>query len=141
VICITGDGEHNEGQVWEAIMLASKYKLNQLTVLVDRNNIQIDGFTEDVMPLSSLSAKYEAFGFHVIEIDGHNFASIMEAFGEADSVFERPTCIIARTIPGKGVEFMERDFHWHGVPPNKDQAREALADLRTLKGKILSEHE
>lgn len=141
VVCVTGDGEHNEGQVWEAIMLAAKYKLSRLCVVVDRNNIQIDGFTEDVMPLNDLKAKYEAFGFHVIEVDGHNVQALSEAFGEADSVYERPTCVIARTVPGKGVNFMERDYHWHGIPPNSDQAREALKDLRTLRGRMLSEHE
>jgi transketolase len=134
--CITSDGEHNEGQTWEAIMLANKYDLNNLTVIVDRNNIQIDGYTEDVMPLEDFKAKYEAFGWHVIEIDGHNIERIIDACNEAKAVYNRPSVIIANTIPGKGVDFIERLPEWHGKPPKADEAKDALKQLRTLKGQI-----
>ncbi len=151
VICLTSDGEHDEGNTWEAAMFAAKYKIHNLTVLVDRNNIQIDGFTEDVMPLDDLRKKYEAFNWHVLEIDGHNFQQIIDAFAEARAIYEKPTVIIAHTIPGKGVDFMENDFKWHGTPPGvsdmpgeppkSEQAKIALKELRTLRGKIKSEHE
>lgn len=151
VYALLSDGEHDEGNTWEAIMFAGKYKLHNLTALVDRNNIQIDGFTEDVMPLDDLKKKYEAFNWHVLEIDGHNIQAIIDAFGEAETIFERPTVIIAHTIPGKGVDFMEGHFEWHGSPPGTiqpvgapakgQQAKIALAELRTLGGKIKSEHE
>lgn len=148
--CMLGDGELNEGQNWEAIMLAAKERLGKLIVFVDRNNIQIDGYTEDVMPLESLTHKFESFGWHTEEIDGHNFSSIVEAVGRAQAVFDGPSVIIARTIPGKGVSYMERDFKWHGnppgteikgEPPKEDQAKIALRELRTLSGQIKSEHE
>lgn len=141
VYCLMSDAEHQEGNTWEAIMAAGKYKLNNLTVIVDRNNIQIDGFTEDVMPLESLHDKYTAFNWHVLEVDGHNIQHFISMVNEAKAVYEKPTVIIAHTIPGKGVSFMERDFLWHGVPPNKKQAREALRELRTLGGRIKSEHD
>ncbi len=139
--CMLGDGELNEGQNWEAIMLAGKERLHNLIAIVDRNNIQIDGYTEDIMPLDSLVAKWESFNWHVQEIDGHNFEAIDEAIGKAKAVFEKPSVIIARTIPGKGVKEFERDYHWHGKAPNKDEANMALKELRTLGGKIMSEHE
>ncbi|PJE58429.1 MAG: transketolase [Candidatus Portnoybacteria bacterium CG10_big_fil_rev_8_21_14_0_10_36_7] len=141
VICLTGDGEQDEGQIWEAVMLAGKLKMDNLTQIIDRNNIQIDGFTEDVMPLESLEDKYEAFGWHVIEVNGHNIEKIIDAINMSKAIFEKPVVIIAHTIPGKGVEFMEFDFKWHGMPPNKEQADIALKQLRTLGGKITSEHE
>jgi len=141
IYCISSDGEHNEGQIWEALMFAGKNKLNNLTVILDRNNIQIDGYTEDVMPLEPLRAKYEAFNWHVIEIDGNNIQQIIDACMEAKAIYEKPTIIIAHTIPGKGVSFMEYKFEWHGTPPNKEQAAKALQDLRTLRGAIKSEHE
>lgn len=141
VYALLSDGEHQEGNLWEAAMFAGKNKLNNLTAVVDRNNIQIDGFTEDVMPLESLRAKYEAFNWHVIEVDGHNILEFVSAVSEAHAIYEKPTVIIAHTIPGKGVSFMERDYLWHGIPPNKEQAAEALKELRTLGGKIKSEHE
>lgn len=139
VIC--GDGELNEGNCWEAIMMAGKLQLNNLVMVIDRNNIQIDGFTEDVMPLEPLRQKFEAFNWHVLEADGHNIEQFVDRINEAQAIYEKPTVIIAHTIPGKGVEFMEKDFHWHGKPPNKDEAKEALHELRTLGGKIRSEHE
>jgi transketolase len=141
VYVVMGDGELDEGNVWEAAMLASKYKLNNIIGIIDRNNIQIDGPTESVMPLEDLKSKWEAFGWHVIEIDGHNIEQIIDACAMARAIIEKPVMIIAHTIPGKGVEFMEYDFHWHGMPPNHEQAMQALHDIRTLKGKIRSEHE
>jgi transketolase len=151
VYCITGDGELDEGNIWEAVMFAAKYKLANLTVIVDRNNIQIDGPTETVMPLGDLGKKWAAFGWHVIEIDGHNMDAIISATDLAKAVVESPTVIIAHTIPGKGVDYMEYDYHWHGnppgtldtpgAPPKKDQARVALHELRTLGGQIRGEHE
>lgn len=141
IYCLMSDGEHNAGIVWEAVMFAGKNKLSNLTVVLDRNNIQIDGFTEDVMPLESLREKYESFNWHVLDIDGHNIEAIIDAVNEAKAIFEKPTVIIAHTIPGKGVSFMEKDFVWHGIPPNKEQAKKALHELRTLGGKIKSEHE
>jgi transketolase len=141
IYCLLGDGELNEGNNWEAIMLAGKEKLNNLLAIVDRNNIQIDGYTEDIMPLDSLRAKWEAFNWSVIEIDGHNIEEISNAINKAKAIFEKPTVIIAHTIPGKGVKEFERDYKWHGMPPNKEQADMALKELRTLGGKIKSEHQ
>jgi transketolase len=139
--CFLGDGELNEGNNWEAIMLAGKERMRNLITFVDRNNIQIDGYTEDVMPLDSVSAKWESFNWHVQEIDGHNIEAIIDAIQKAKAVFEKPSVIIARTIPGKGVKDFERKFEWHGKAPNKDEADRALRDLRTLGGKIKGEHQ
>jgi len=141
IYAICSDGEQDEGQVWEALMFAGKNRLHNLTVILDRNNIQIDGYTEDVMPLEPLKDKYEAFNFHVIEVDGHNYQQIIDACNEAKAIYEKPTMIIAHTIPGKGVGFMEYDYKWHGSPPNKEQANQALNDLRTLRGRIQGEHQ
>lgn len=138
VYVVMGDGELNEGNIWEAAMFAGKYKLGNLIGFVDRNNIQIDGTTEDVMPLEDLRGKWESFGWHVLEIDGHNVESIIDSASMARAITNRPTVIIAHTIPGKGVDFMEYDYKWHGAPPNSEQAREALKKLRTLDGKITS---
>lgn len=141
VYCITGDGELDEGNIWESAMFAGKYKLSQLIVIVDRNNIQIDGPTETVMPLEDLHAKWESFGWHVQEIDGHNIESIQDAVNMAKAIENRPSVIIAHTIPGKSVDFMEYDFKWHGVSPDKEQAKRALRELRSMKGKITAEYE
>lgn len=141
VFLIMSDGEQQEGQIWEAAMFAGKYKLNNLTAIIDRNNIQIDGYTEEVMPLENLKAKYEAFNWHVLEVDGHNLQEIINACLEAMVIYEKPTVIIAHTVPGKGVDFMEGDYRWHGIPPNQQQAQAALRELRTLRGRIQSEHE
>lgn len=141
VYCIASDGEHQEGNTWEAAMLAPKYKLDNLTLIIDRNNIQIDGNTEDVMPLEPFRLKYESFNWNVLEIDGNNMRGFIDAINTARAVRERPTCIIAHTIPGKGVDFMENDFTWHGKPPNDKEAKLALSELRTLQGKIESEHQ
>ncbi len=151
VYCLMSDGEQEEGNTWEAAMFAAKYKLSNLTAIIDRNNIQIDGYTEDVMPLNPLEEKYKAFNWHVLHIDGHNFTEIINAVNHAKAVYEKPTVIIAHTIPGKGVSYMERDFKWHGTPPGitnmageppkEEQIKIALHELRTLGGKIRSEHE
>jgi transketolase len=146
VYVTTGDGELDEGNNWEAIMLASKYKLSNITAIVDRNNIQIDGRTEDVMPLEDLRAKWEAFGWHVLEIDGNNIEAVINACAEAKAITEKPVVILAHTVPGKGVEFMEYDFRWHGIPPGiqdipgdppkLQQAKVALKELRAWRDKI-----
>lgn len=142
VVCFMGDGEQDEGQVWEAYLCAAKYALSNLTVVVDRNNIQIDGHTENVMPLGSLSTKLSAFNFNVIEVDGHNLADIAGAMGRARVTFEKPTAIVLRTTPGKGVDFMENEPVWHGRTPKLSEAVEALAELRkirTLGGRIVND--
>lgn len=141
IYCLMGDGELDEGNVWEAAMFAAKNHLYNLTAIVDRNNIQIDGLTEKIMPLEDLKAKWQAFGWHVIEIDGHNLDDIIGACNMAKAIVERPVVIIAHTVPGKGVDFMQFDYHWHGAPPNHEQAKKALKQLRTLDGKITGEHE
>jgi len=139
VYVVMGDGELDEGNIWEAAMFAGKYKLSQLIAFVDRNNIQIDGSTEDVMPLEDLKGKWESFGWHVVEIDGNNIESVIDAASQGRAITNRPTVIIAHTVPGKGVDFMEYDYKWHGVAPNSEQAKEALEKLRTLDGKITHE--
>jgi len=148
---LTSDGEHQEGNTWEAIMFAGKNKLENLTVVIDRNNIQIDGFTEDIMPLEPFADKYRAFNWAVIEADGNNIRTFVDAVREARTIHERPTVIIANTVPGRGVDFMENDYRWHGNPPDiadvpgsppkGQQAKKALEELRTLQGKIESEHQ
>jgi transketolase len=141
IYVIMGDGELDEGNIWEAVMLASKYKLTNLIGIIDRNNIQIDGPTETVMPLEDLKAKWEAFGWHVLEMDGNNIEAVIDTCTMAKAIVEKPVVIIAHTIPGMGVDFMESDFHWHGITPDHEQAKLALKELRTLKGKIESEAE
>ena len=139
VYTMLGDGELNEGQVWEATMLACKYKLGNLTAIVDRNNIQIDGNTEDVMPLEPLAEKFRAFGWNVLDVDGHNIKKIVDACQESKAVHDRPTLIIAHTIPGKDVPFMENLFEWHGKPPSKEQMESAIAELENVKKTIEEE--
>lgn len=141
VYVIMGDGEQDEGNVWEAAMLAGKEKLSNLIAITDRNNIQIDGPTEQVMPLEDFKAKWEAFGWHVLEIDGNDIEAVIDACQMAKAIENKPTMIVAHTVPGKGVDFMEYDFHWHGKPPDAKQAKKALHELRTLRGQIRSEHE
>lgn len=145
IYCVTGDGELNEGQIWEAAMLAGKEQLHNLVVIVDRNAIQIDGYTKDVMPLESLRDKFESFNFHVQEVDGHNIRTVNDAIGKAQNIYSQPSVIIAHTIAAKGVDVFERDFRWHGNPPGKgpedrvpkgEQAKVALEKLRTLGGMI-----
>ncbi|OHB07912.1 MAG: transketolase [Candidatus Zambryskibacteria bacterium RIFCSPLOWO2_02_FULL_38_13] len=128
--CLLSDGELQEGNTWEGAMLGAKEKLQNLTVIIDRNNIQIEGYTEDIMPLEPLKQKWEAFNWHVQTIDGHSFQAIVEAVGQAQAVFNQPSVIIANTIPGKGVSFMERKYEWHGIAPNKEQGAKALKELK-----------
>ncbi|MEK7060042.1 MAG: transketolase [Patescibacteria group bacterium] len=130
IYCFMSDGELDEGNSWEAIMLAGKHKLNNLIAVIDRNNIQIDGYTEHIMPLEPLADKWRAFNWHVIEVGGHDFKTLNKAVEEAQEIFEKPTVIIAHTIPGKGVSFMERDYKWHGKPPTKEEGELALKELR-----------
>lgn len=141
VYCIMSDGEQEAGNTWEAAMFAGKNNLHNLTGIIDRNNIQIDGMTEDVMTLEPLRAKYEAFGWHVIETNGHNIRQFVDAVEEAKSIFEKPTVIIAHTIPGRGVPEIEFDFQWHGKPPKPEEAKKFLDNLRTIGKKIQSEHQ
>ena len=148
IYVVMGDGELDEGNIWEAAMFAGKNKLHNLIGIIDRNNIQIDGPTELVMPLEDLKGKWESFGWHVQEIDGNNVESIIDGVAMARSITNRPSVIIAHTIPGKGVDFMEYDYHWHGyfvdgpdAPPKAEQAKIALQKLRSLNGKITGEHE
>lgn len=136
VFCLMSDGEHDCGNTWEGAMFAGKYKLHNLIGLIDRNNIQIDGFTENIMPLENLRAKYEAFNWHVLEIDGHNMQEIIDSFNEAKTILEKPTVIIAHTTPGKGVSFMEGKYEWHGKAPNQEEAKLALVELKTEAEKI-----
>lgn len=130
VYCILGDGEIEEGQIWEAAMASNKYKLDNLCVIVDNNNLQIDGTIEEVMSSYPIDKKFESFGFNVICIDGHNIQEIKEAFKEARNTKSKPTCIIAKTIKGKGVSFMENQVGWHGKAPNKEQYENAMKDLQ-----------
>jgi len=139
VFCVMGDGEQQEGQNWEAYWFAGAKRLHNLTVLIDRNNIQIDGYTEDVMPLQPFEHKLEAFRWNVLDIDGHNLQTIINALHQAQATQEQPTAIICNTIPGKGVDFMEDLPDWHGKPPNVTQAKDALQDLRTLSGRLENE--
>ncbi|MCA9365500.1 transketolase [Candidatus Kaiserbacteria bacterium] len=148
IYCLTGDGELNEGQIWEAMLLAGKERLHNLIMIVDRNGIQIDGYTKDVMPLESLKDKFEAFNFDVQEVDGHNIRAVNDAIGKAQAVYSQPSVIIAHTIPSRGVDVFERDFRWHGNPPGKGpedrvakdkQEEVALEKLRTLAGLIRKE--
>lgn len=141
IYCAMGDGEQDCGNVWEAAMFVGAQKLNNITAVIDRNNIQIDGMTEQVMPLESLRAKYEAFNWHVIEVDGHNVAEFVAATEQAKAIYEKPTVIIAHTIPGKGIKEIEFDYKWHGKPPTKEEAQKFLAELRTMQGKISAEHQ
>jgi len=141
IYVVMGDGELDEGNIWEAAMLAGKEKLHNIIGIIDRNNIQIDGPTEYVMPLEDLKGKWEAFGWHVLEVNGNDIEAVIDAYAMGQAIKEKPTMIIAHTIPGKGVDFMEDDFNWHGKPPDHEQAIKALHELRTLGGKIRSEHE
>ncbi len=138
IYALLSDGELQEGNIWEAVMFAAKYKLNNLIAFIDYNNIQIEGYVTDVMPLEPLADKWRSFNWHVIEVDGHDFRAIDEAVEHAKTIFEKPTVIIAHTIPGKGISYMERNFKWHGNPPNAEQAEKALADLRAIDEQINS---
>ncbi|OGI87661.1 transketolase [Candidatus Nomurabacteria bacterium RIFCSPLOWO2_01_FULL_33_24] len=141
VYCLMSDGEQQAGNIWESAMFVGKNKLSNLTAVIDRNNIQINGMTEDVMPIDPLRDKYEAFNWHVIEVDGHNIEEFVNAIEQAKAIYEKPTVIIAHTIPGKGIKEMEFDYHWHGEPPKSEESKRFLNELRTLNGKIKGEHE
>ena len=127
---IVGDGESEEGQIWEAAMFASHYNLDNLCLIIDWNGLQIDGTVEEVMNPTPHDKKLEAFGFHVISIDGHNFEQIEAAFAEAKNVKGKPTAIIAKTVKGKGVSFMENQVGWHGSAPNDEQYEKAVAEIK-----------
>ncbi len=139
VYCVLSDGEHQEGQVWEAAMLAGKYRLGNLTAILDRNNIQIDGYTEEICPLEPLAEKYRSFGWHVIDVDGHNIKKIIDACEESRAVYEKPTMIIAHTIPGKAISFMEFLAEWHGKSPKKEELDTALAELQKQRDAVETE--
>ncbi len=136
VYCVTGDGELNEGQCWEAIMMAGKERLSNLTTIVDRNHIQIDGNTEDIMPLEPLGDKWRAFGWNVIDMDGHNMEDILASFKKAKAYTQGPTVLLAHTIPGKGVSFMENKYEWHGKPPNEVEAKQAINELNAIYNRL-----
>lgn len=140
IYCVMSDGEQEEGNIWEAVMFAGKYKLANLTAVMDRNNIQIDGMTESVMPLEPLADKYRAFNWHVIEVDGHNIRQFIEATEEAKAIVEKPVLILAHTIPGKGVPDIEFDYKWHGKPPSKEEGDKFLKEIRTMGGKVPHEY-
>ena len=129
VYCLCGDGELEEGQIWEAMMTANKYKLNNLIMFVDNNGLQIDGTISAVKSVDKLKEKIEAFGFNVIEIDGHDLAQIIDSVSKAKKG-DKPTCILAKTIKGKGVSFMENEVKWHGKAPNEEELKEALKNLK-----------
>ncbi len=130
VYCVLGDGEIEEGQVWEAAMAANKYKLDNLCIVIDNNNLQIDGTIEEVMSSYPIDEKFRSFGFEVIHIDGHDIEEIMKAFEVAKNVKDKPTCIIAKTIKGKGISFMENQAGWHGKAPNEEQYKQAIQSLK-----------
>ncbi len=141
VYCMMSDGELDEGQCWEAAMLAAKHRLGNLTAVIDRNNIQIDGYTEEIMPLEPLAEKFRSFGWNVINVDGHNIKKFIDACEESKAVYEKPTVIIAHTVPGKAISFMEFLTEWHGKPPNNEQAEKAIAELEKQKETIEEEDE
>ncbi len=132
VYCLLGDGELEEGQVWEAAMTSSHYKLDNLCVIVDNNNLQIDGEIENVMCPYPIDEKFKSFGFEVININGHDFKDILEAFNKSRAVKQRPTAIIAKTVKGKGVSFMENNVGWHGKAPNDIEYRQAISELKNV---------
>ena len=132
VYCILGDGEIEEGQIWEAAMSSSKYKLDNLCVIVDNNNLQIDGTIDEVMSSKPIDDKFRSFGFEIIKIDGHNIEEIKSAFEVAKNVKEKPVCIIAKTIKGKGVKYMENKVDWHGKAPNEDEYKQAIIDIENM---------
>ena len=129
VYCILGDGEIEEGQIWEAAMASNKYKLDNLCVIVDNNNLQIDGTIEEVMSSYPIDEKFKSFGFQIINIDGNDIEEIIKAFDVAKNVKGKPTCIIAKTVKGKGVSFMENKVEWHGKAPNEEQYKKAMEEL------------
>jgi len=129
IYCIMSDGEQEEGNTWEAVMFIGKNKLSNLTAIIDRNNIQIDGMTETIMPLEPLSDKYRAFNWNVIDVDGNDIRTFIAAIDEAKTIYEKPTLIIAHTIPGKGVQEIENDYHWHGKAPTAEEGERFLKEI------------
>ncbi len=129
VYCALGDGENQEGQIWEAAMAASHFELDNLCAILDRNNLQIDGPTEQIMRIEPIAKKWRAFGWHVVEIDGHDHNDILRSLHEAEYVQERPTLVLANTVKGKGVSFMEGSLSFHGRPPNEDEYGKAMQEL------------
>ena len=140
IYCVMSDGEQEEGNTWEAALFAGKHRLSNLTAIMDRNNIQIDGMTEDVMPLEPIADKYRAFNWHVLEAGGNDIEAFVTAIEEAKAIYEKPTLIIAHTIPGKGVPEIEFDYAWHGKPPTKEEGKRFLKEIRTLGGKVPHEY-
>ncbi len=137
VWCLTSDGEQQEGNTWEGVMFAAAKKLDNLTVIMDRNYIQIDGNTEDILPLEPLGDKYRQFNWHVIEVDGHNMEAIVDAMERSKNQHDRPTLILADVVPGKGVKYMENEYEWHGKPPKtEEELSQALADLAEVRKQI-----
>ncbi len=130
IYCIIGDGEINEGQIWEALMTGAKHKLSNLRVILDYNHLQIDGFIEDIKDPSPSKERFASFGYEVIEIDGHDFDSIHAGFEKADTIKDKPVFIIAHTVKGKGVSFMENNVAWHGTPPKEEEFKKALEELK-----------
>lgn len=139
--CLMSDGEMQAGNIWEGAMFAAANKLGNLIGVIDRNNIQINGRTEDVMPIEPFADKWRAFGWHVQEVDGHNIQAFIDAVKQAQAITHAPSVIIAYTIPGKGISEIEYDFKWHGMPPNTEQEKRWLKELRTLQGKIEAGHQ
>ncbi len=136
IYCFMSDGEMDEGNTWEAIMLAGKNKLGNLIAIIDRNNIQIEGVTEDVMPLEPFHSKWKSFNWHVIEVGGHDFLYLNEVIEEAQAIYQKPVVIIAHTIPGKGVKEFEKNYKWHGKAPSKEEGEMALKELRAIGERI-----
>ncbi len=134
------DGEQEEGNTWEAAMFAGKNKLHNLTAVIDRNNIQIDGMTEDVMPLEPIVDKYRAFNWHVLEVNGNDIPAFIAAVDEAKAIYEKPTLIVAHTVPGKGVHDIEFDYRWHGKPPTAEEGKRFMKEIRTMSGKVPHEY-
>jgi transketolase len=129
VFSLVGDGESQEGQIWEAVQVASKYKLDNLTIIVDRNRLQNDGTVEEIMPIGNLADKYKAFGCEVRQTDGHNIEKLIDTFEELGTISGKPKCIVAETVKGKGVSFMEDVVSWHGTAPNDEQFRRAMDEV------------
>jgi transketolase len=140
VFCATSDGEHEAGLHWEAMLFAGKNRLDNLICVVDRNNIQIDGTTEQIMPLEPLRAKYEAFNWHVIECNGNDVRDVARAFDEAKTIHEKPICVLAHTVPGMGVSYMENNYLWHSQPFKVGEAEQALKELKAVEERLKKEH-
>ncbi|MCR4278557.1 MAG: transketolase [bacterium] len=140
VFCLTSDGEHEAGLHWEAMLFAGKNRLDNLICIVDRNNIQIDGTTEDIMPLEPLRQKYESFNWHVIECNGNDIQDIHRAVEDAKKIHQKPICILAHTIPGRGVSYMENNYRWHSQPFAPGEAEQAIAELKAHAKRLRADH-